>query len=85
MDLLKQEYVANAVTLFDLRLSESEITIYLDCINFMLEYCSDEQINQSINQYIACMDKEELSWRRDDLLVLIKSIEHKDFIPDRYK
>ncbi|OCG79140.1 hypothetical protein A9G42_13000 [Gilliamella sp. Nev6-6] len=81
MDLLKQEYVANAVTLFDLRLSESEITIYLDCINFMLEYCSDEQINQ----YTACMDKEELSWRRDDLLVLIKSIEHKDFIPDRYK
>ncbi|OCG17208.1 hypothetical protein [Gilliamella sp. WF3-4] len=81
MDLLKQEYVANAVTLFDLRLSESEITIYLDCINFMLEYCSDKQINQ----YTACMDKEELSWRRDDLLVLIKSIEHKDFIPDRYK
>ncbi|OCG24621.1 hypothetical protein A9G45_08505 [Gilliamella sp. HK2] len=81
MELLKQEYVANAVTLFDLRLSESEITIYLDCINFMLEYCSDEQINQ----YTACMDKEELSWRRDDLLALIKSIEHKDFIPDRYK
>lgn len=46
MDLLKQEYVANAVTLFDLRLSEGEITVYLDCINFMLKNCSDEQINQ---------------------------------------
>ncbi|OCG24609.1 hypothetical protein A9G45_08500 [Gilliamella sp. HK2] len=80
MDLLRQEYVANAVTLFDLRLSESEITIYLDCINFMLEYCSDEQIYNYMQ-----MDKEELSWRRDDLLALIKSIEHKDFIPDRYK
>jgi hypothetical protein len=81
MDLLKQEYVANAVTLFDLRLSESEITIYLDCVNFMLEYCTNEQINQ----HTEFMDKEELSWVRDDLLALIKSIEHKDFIPDRYK
>ncbi|OCG43270.1 hypothetical protein A9G28_00770 [Gilliamella sp. Fer1-1] len=80
MDLLKQEYVANAVTLFDLRLSEDEITIYLDCINFILENCSNEQIYNYMQ-----MDKEELSWRRDDLLVLIKSIEHKDFIPDRYK
>ncbi|MDF7669634.1 hypothetical protein PT276_00195 [Orbaceae bacterium ESL0721] len=81
MDLLKQEYVANAVTLTDLRLSESEITIYLDCMNFMLENCSDEQINQ----YTACIDKEELSWFRDDLLEIIKKIEHKEFLPDRYK
>ncbi|MBG6030525.1 hypothetical protein I5E97_05605 [Proteus hauseri] len=81
MDLLKQEYVANAVTLFDLRLSESEITIYLDCINFMLENCTDEQINQNT----ICMDKEELSWKRDSLLVLLKGMEHKEYLPDRYK
>ncbi|MEQ4925530.1 hypothetical protein [Proteus hauseri] len=81
MDLLKQEYVANAVTLFDIRLSESEITIYLDCINFMLENCTDEQINQNT----ICMDKEELSWKRDSLLALLKGMEHKEYLPDRYK
>lgn len=81
MDLLKQEYVANAVTLFDPRLSEREITIYLDCINFMLENCTDEQINQNT----ICMDKEELSWKRDSLLVLLKGTEHKEYLPDRYK
>lgn len=81
MDLLKQEYVANAVTLFDLRLSESEITIYLDCINFMLGNCTNEQINQ----HTVCMDKEELSWARDNLLEILKGVEHKEYLPDRYK
>jgi len=81
MDLLKQEYIANAVTLFDLRCSEGEITVYLDCINFILENCSDEQVNQ----YTVCMNKEELSWYKDDLLKLLQGIEHKEYLPDRYK
>lgn len=80
MDLLKQEYVANAVTLFDLRLSEDELTIYLDCINFMLESCSDEQIYKYMK-----MDKEELLWRRNDLLELLQGMEHKEYLPDKYK
>lgn len=81
MDLLKQEYVANAVTLFDLRLSEGEITLYADCLAFVMSKCSDKEIAQ----YTECENKEELSWFKDDLVELLRTIEHKDFLPHRYK
>lgn len=80
MDLLKKEFVS-CVTLFDLKLSEGELTVYADCLKFMLAHCSDEQINQET----VCESKEELSWYLDDLLELIKSMENKEYLPDRYK
>lgn len=80
MDLLKEEFIS-CVTLFDLRLSESEITILTDCLSLVLAHCSDEQINQET----VCESKEELSWYRDDLLELIKAVKHKEFLPEKIK
>lgn len=81
MELLKKEYVANTVTLFDLRFSESEIALYADCLEFIIKTCSDKEI--SLNT--ECDSKEELSWFKDSLIGLLKLIEHKDFLPERYR
>ncbi|HDS1239213.1 hypothetical protein OCJ35_20520 [Pluralibacter gergoviae] len=81
MELLKKEYVANAVTLFDVRLSEGEITLYADCLDLVMRICSEQDI--SLNT--ECETKEELSWFKDSLVDLLKLIEHKDFLPERYK
>ncbi|GBO48828.1 hypothetical protein [Pectobacterium versatile] len=81
MELLKKEYVGNAVTLFDVRLSEGEVTLYADCLELVIRVCSDNDISQNTE----CESKEELSWFKDSLVDLLKSIEHKDYLPERYK
>lgn len=81
MELLKKEYVGNAVTLFDVRLSEGEVTLYADCLELIMRICSDNDISQNTE----CESKEELSWFKDSLVDLLKLIEHKDFLPERYK
>ncbi|QYM97689.1 hypothetical protein FGI04_18010 [Dickeya ananatis] len=82
MDVLKTNYVPGVnVTLFDVRLSESEVVIFSDCLNYVLKNCSDEQVNQ----LTECSSREELSWFLADLLNLMKSMEHNEYIPDRYK
>lgn len=80
MDVLKKEYISG-ITLFDLRLSEGEITVYADCLNFVLEYCSEERVIAETD----CESKEELSWHRDRLLELFKLMECKEYLPERYK
>lgn len=81
MELLKKEYIANTVTLFDVRLSEGEITLYADCLDLIMKVCTDEQIFSNTE----CVNKEEISWYRDNLSQIIKTMENKDFLPDRYK
>ncbi|MEQ4925328.1 hypothetical protein [Proteus hauseri] len=81
MELLKKEYIANTVTLFDVRLSEGEITLYADCLDLIMKVCTDEQIFSNTE----CVNKEEISWYRDNLIQIIKTMENKDFLPDRYK
>ncbi|MCL6350698.1 hypothetical protein [Pectobacterium polaris] len=81
MELLKKEYVGNAVTLFDVRLSEGEVTLYADCLELIVRVCSDNDILKNTE----CESKEELSWFKDSLVDLLKLIEHKDYLPERYK
>lgn len=82
MDVLKTDYISGVnVTLFDVRLSESEVIVFSDCLNYVLMNCSDEQINR----FTECSSKEELSYFLSDLLELINSIKHNEYIPDRYK
>lgn len=82
MDVIKTDYIQGVnVTIFDVRLSESEVIVFSDCLNYVLRNCSDEQINQ----LTECSSKEELSWFLADLLTLLKSMEHKEYVPDRYK
>ncbi|MGM3223637.1 hypothetical protein [Dickeya zeae] len=80
MELLETKFIS-CVTLLDVRLSEGEVTVLADCLNFMLNNCSDEQINQETE----CESKEELSWYRNSLLELLKAIENKEYLPERYK
>ncbi|CNE08753.1 MULTISPECIES: hypothetical protein [Yersinia] len=82
MDVLKVDYIPGVnVTLFDVRLSESEVVVFSDCVNYVLKNCSDAQIEK----LTECSGKEELSWFLADLLGLMKSMEHKEYIPERYK
>ncbi|QXB07823.1 hypothetical protein I6L80_20810 (plasmid) [Providencia rettgeri] len=82
MDILKINYISEAdVTLFDIRLSESEVIIYADCLNYVLSHLSDEQIYEKTE----CSNQKELSHYLEDLKTLIKSMEHKSYLPDRYK
>lgn len=82
MDILKIDYISEAdVTLFDLRLSESEIVIYTDCLSYVLTHLSDEQIYEKTE----CSNKQELSHYLNELKNLIKSMEHRKYLPDRYK
>ncbi|HGV3501799.1 hypothetical protein ACBQ54_17175 [Providencia vermicola] len=82
MDILKTTYIPEArVTLFDLKLSEGEITIYADCIQYVLSKCPDDDISQVTD----CENKEELSYYLENLKNLMKSMEHRRYLPDRYK
>ncbi|MGM0511217.1 MAG: hypothetical protein ACQER3_00790 [Pseudomonadota bacterium] len=82
MDILSVDYISGGnVTLFEVRLSESEVVVFSNCLNYVLKNCSDEQIEQSTE----CSSKEELSLFLADILGLIKSMEHKKYIPERYK
>ncbi len=45
MDILSVDYISGGnVTLFEVRLSESEVVVFSDCLNYVLKNCSDEQI-----------------------------------------
>lgn len=82
MDTLKISYIPEAdVNLFDVRLSESEVIIYADCLNYVLTHLSDEKIHQETE----CSNKQELSHYLNDLRGLINSIKNKRYLPDRYK
>lgn len=82
MDILKINYIPEAdVTLFDIRLSESEVVIYTDCLNYVLTHLSDEQIYEKTE----CSNKQELSHYLADLKNLMKSMENRRYLPDRYK
>lgn len=80
MDLLQKECIAS-VTLFDLRTSEGELMVYEGCIDYVLTHCSDEEIFQ----ITGCGDKEELSFYKEELIKLIKMIEKKEYLPDKYR
>ncbi|MBN3196556.1 hypothetical protein [Pectobacterium versatile] len=69
------------MTLFDVRLSEGETTLYTDCLEFIIRVCSDNDILKNTE----CESKGGLSWFKDSLVDLLKLIEHKDYLPERYK
>ncbi|MEQ4925327.1 hypothetical protein [Proteus hauseri] len=82
MDTLKISYISEAdVTLFDVRLSESEIIIYTDCLKYVLTHLTDNEIYKE-TEYSS---KQELSHYLNDLKDLINSMEHKKYLPVRYK
>lgn len=80
MELLGED-VSDSVTLFSVQLSEGELVLYLDCLNYLLNCASDKVVSSQTE----CSSLEELSWYRDDILELIKGMRQKDFLPDRYK
>ncbi|AZK46693.1 hypothetical protein [Paenibacillus lentus] len=79
MEILKYEEIAS-VTLFELRLSEGELMVYENCIEFVLENCSEEQLYE----LTGCENREELASYQDDLKNLLKNI-NKDYLPKKYQ
>ncbi|WP_028590997.1 hypothetical protein [Paenibacillus massiliensis] len=80
MELLKHEEIAS-VTLFDLRLSEGELMVYENCIEFVLNSCSEEELYE----LTGCENREELASYQDDLRYLIKSVINNKYLPKKYK
>ncbi|NUU74528.1 hypothetical protein HP552_04575 [Paenibacillus xylanilyticus] len=80
MEVLKQDEIAS-VTLFDLRLSEGELMVYADCIEFVLNHCSEEQLYE----LTGCENRVELVSYYDDLKNLIKTVINKKCLPEKYK
>ena len=80
MELLKYQEIAS-VTLFDLRLSESELMVYEGCIRYVLENCK----NDILYELTGCESKEELTWFQQELRALIKKHVLPQYLPDTYK
>ncbi|MFJ3049047.1 hypothetical protein [Pseudomonas nitroreducens] len=80
MELVSEE-VNDSVTLFNLKLSEGELVLYLDCLNYMIGNSDDNKVSL----LTECSSVEELSWYRDDINSLLKNMKKKDFLPDRYR
>lgn len=76
--MLKFEEISS-VTLFELRLSEGELMVYENCIEFVLKNCSEEQLYE----LTGCENREELASCQDDLKNLLKDI-NKDYLPKKY-
>lgn len=76
--MLKFEEISS-VTLFELRLSEGELMVYENCIEFVLKNCSEEQLYE----LTGCENREELASYQDDLKNLLKNI-NKDYLPKKY-
>lgn len=81
MELLKHQEIAS-VTLFDLRLSESELMVYEGCIRYVLENCKDED---TLSELTGCESKEEFSWFQQELRTLLKKHVLPQYLPDTYK
>lgn len=69
MEILKYEEIAS-VTLFDLQLSEGELMVYENCIEYVLENCPEEQLYE----LMGCENREELASFQADLKELIKKL-----------
>ncbi len=80
MEILKKEEIAS-VTLYDLKLSESELMVYEGCIDFVLKNCPEEQLYE----LTGCENREELASYQDDLIILIKQVIFKQYLPSKYK
>lgn len=78
MDYISHEEVSS-VTLFKLRLSEGELMVYENCINFVLSNCEEEKIYD----LIGCADKEELRSFQKDLVTLIKKYVREEYLSER--
>ncbi|MDE9444380.1 hypothetical protein KKJ04_01820 [Xenorhabdus bovienii] len=68
MKILKKECISG-VTSFDVRMSTGEIVTLISCINDLLDYLSNEQVNEKI----LCKNEEILQKYRDSLFELFNS------------
>jgi len=91
MDLLKTEDVAS-VTLFEIRLSESELQLLSDALSYLLKTLDDKQLND------VFMGEEEGSLmtnftetrmfvedRYIEMMSIIKNNCREEFLPKRFK
>lgn len=78
MDVLKIEEIAT-VCLFELRVSEAELKMIERCIDYVLNNCSEEQIEW----LTGCESHEELESCYEEVLRSIRYYVDPDYLPDR--
>ncbi len=90
MDLLKTEDVAT-VTLFSIRLSESELQIIADSLNYILITLNDEDLQNVFTDEHDRTFETPLITRRfvqdryEELMELIKNYGNEKYLPVRFK
>ena len=80
MDILNKECIAT-VTLFDLKVAESELMVFAGCIKIVMENYSDSEIADMT----VCESKEELSYFLAGVTEVLKEMVRQDYLPDRFK
>lgn len=78
MDYISHKEVSS-VHLFELRMSEGELMVYENCINFVLNNCKEEKIYD----LIGCESKEELKSFQKDLELFIKKYVQEEYLPEK--
>ena len=79
MEILKTEDVAS-VTLFTIKVSESEMQAYESCIAYVLEHLAHAEI-ESVTGHM----RDELAEVHQELRTAILTHGPKQFLPERYK
>ncbi len=79
MEILATEDVAS-VTLFTLKISESEMQAYESCISYVLDHLTSKEIAA-----LTGHTRDELEDVHQELLAAILAHCPKQFLPERYK
>jgi len=79
MYLLKHDD-SSGVSMFQIEMSDGEMTLYESCLHYVLTNCPEEKLYE----LVGCEDKGELRSFQEALLrLLVKYAEH-DLLPRRY-
>ena len=71
---------SSGVSMFQLELSEGELTLYESCLYYVLTHCPE----QDLYDQVGCENNNELSIFQEDLLrLLIKHVDKRS-LPERY-
>ncbi len=79
MDYISHEEIAS-ITLFDVRVSESELMVYESCVKYVVDNCPEDDLYA----HTGCKTKLELDSIRIDPILLIKKHMLKEFLPQKY-
>ncbi|AFI88500.1 hypothetical protein EXT68_23395 [Pectobacterium parmentieri] len=79
MYLLKHSNYSG-VSMFQLEMSEGEMTLYESCLHYVLTNCCE----RGLYEMVGCEDKEELKGFQEAILRLLVKYADHEILPKRY-